>query len=369
MNSPRTQINIFGIVHQHGGCGTEALGAIELLRIKGIAVRCIVPPGDEIVKGPAAEFLRSLGVAVVNYEPGMFRSCDVLISFAEGTRMFPLMKEHNDRPRYMLYSDCMHYASDDEARWQEDGLIDAFFFQTRDLADRLGPQIVRRSKKALTVRHGYRAFINPRSNYLPLRFNIERDRKTFTVARVCRDDPDKWHPDTWRMFCAISAPAERKVQIEVVGWGPEAEGKIGPLVGGKWEGLINATTHTHVGDPKAIADLYHRAHVLIHVCDYEWEEAMGRVLLESVAAGTVVVTDNRGGAKNFLRHGETGFLVDSPDEASFYASKLAFDEPLRKAVAAQAYAELISTGHGSADACWPWWRELINSTHNIPRPI
>ena len=358
-------INIFGIVHQHGGCGTEALGAIELIRSKGVAVLCIVPPDDEIITGSAADFLRSTGVAIVNYAPGIFKKCDILISFAEGQSLFPLIEKYDDRPRFILYSDCMHYATDDEAGWHKRNLIDAFFFQTRALADRLGPEIVRKAKKSMTVRHGYRAFINTHSDYFPLRFRIERDDKLFTAIKVTRDDAEKWHLDTWRMFCGISAPANRKVQIEVVGWGDNAQEKIGALDGGPWDKQINAQINSHVHDPKEMAALYGRAHVLIHVCDYEWEDALGRVMLEAMVAGTVVIADNRGGAKELIRHGETGFLVDSPDEASFYASKLAFDDGLRRSIAAQAYVELTTLGHGNADVCWKWWQDLLNSKHGV----
>lgn len=354
-------MNIFGIVHQHGGCGTEALGAIELLRSKNVAVRCIVPPSDEIIESLAANYLRSLGVSVVNYTPGMFQTCDILISFAEGRNLFELVEEHKDRPRIVVYSDCMHYASADEIEWHSKNLIDEFFFQTRALADRLGPEITRRAKKSVAVRHGYRAYINPQSDYFPLRFRLNRSQETFTAIRVTRDDPDKWHPDTWRMFCGVSAPAGRKVQIEVAGWGLQAAEKIGDLSSASfWKGKINAQLHEHIDGPKEMVALYDRAHVLIHVCDYEWEEALGRVMLESIIAGVVVIADNRGGAKDLIRHGETGFLVDSPDEASFYASKLAFDDNLRRAIAAQAYIEMTTAGHGNADVCWKWWRQLLS---------
>lgn len=369
MNSPRGQVNIFGIVHQQGGCGTEALGAIELLRLKGVSVRCIVPTGDEIVSGPAADYLRSISVPVVNYEPGMFKDLDLLISFAEGEKLFPLIKQHGDRPRYLAYSDCMHYASDDEIGWHAEGLIDAFFFQTRQLADRLGPQIVRRTKKALNVRHGYHAFINPTSQYFPLRMRIDRDYETFTAIKVCRDDPDKWHPDSWRMFCGINAPASRKVQIEIAGWGPNAAEKIGDVDLNPWKGAMNVRTHDLIESPKEMAALYDRAHALIHVCGYEWEEALGRVILEAMLSGVVVVADDRGGACHLIRHGQTGFLVNSPDEASFYASKLAFDDDLRRSIAAQARIEITMRGHANIPVCWPWWRELLNATHQFPRPL
>lgn len=362
------QIDIFGIVHQQGGCGTEALGAIELLRMKGVAVRCIVPPGDQIARGPAADYLRSIGVSVTNYTSGMFRDIDVLVSFAEGHKLFPLIRNHNDRPGYVAYSDCMHYASDDEIGWHAEGLIDAFFFQSKELADRLGPQIVRRAKRSLNIRHGYRAYISPASQYFPLRMSVDRDYETFTAIKVCRDDPDKWHSDSWRMFCGINAPASRKVQIEIAGWGPNALEKIGDVDSGPWKGEMNVKTHDLIENPKDMAALYNRAHVLVHVCGYEWEEALGRVILEAMLSGVVVVADDRGGACHLIRHGQTGFLVNSPDEASFYASKLAFDDNLRRSIAAQARIEIMN-GHASISACWPWWRDLINSTQKLSTPL
>jgi glycosyltransferase involved in cell wall biosynthesis len=356
-------INFFGIVHQCGGCGTEALGAIELLRSRNVPARMIVPPDDPIIENGnvAADYLRKIGVELVQYQPGMFKDCKVLMSFGEGCRMFPLVKEHNDRPAYIVYSDCMYCATDDEISWQKEGLIDEFFFQTQRLSDACGPTISRRSQKAVTYHKGYRAFINVNSGYMPLRFSVDRPEDTFTVAKVCRDDPDKWHSETCRMWCGINAPGTTKVEVEVFGWGEKAAEKIGDPTdpNNKWHGQINAKLNGHVHDPKEMADLYSRAHVLLHVADYTWEEAMSRAFLEAIAAGVVIITDNRGGAQDLIRDGETGFLVDTPDEASFRASQLAFDPKLRRAVAGQAYSDLVTRGHGNANLCFGWWKPLI----------
>lgn len=364
-------INFFGIVHQCGGCGTEILGAIELLRSRKVPVRMIVPPGDPIIDhgNPAADYLRDkLGVTLVQYTPGMFKECQVLMSFGEGVRLFPLIRENNDRPGYFVYSDCMHYATDDEIAAHREGLIDEFFFQSRALADKLGPIIARRAHKAVKARSGYKAFINTKSRYLPLRFRTERDDKTFRALKICRDDPDKWHPDTWRMFCGVTAPAGASVQIEIAGFGPEAAAKVGDPTATdnscKWHNELNVTLHQHIHDSQTLSELYARSHVLVHVCDYQWEEALGRIMLEAQAAGVVVIADNRGGAKELITDKETGFLVDSPDEAAFRASELAFYPNMRRAIASQAYAQLVTTGHGNPDACWPWWADLLKKTTN-----
>jgi hypothetical protein len=359
-------INFFGIVHQCGGCGTEALGAIELLRSRGVAVRMIVPPDDPIIDegNVAADYLRSIKVELAQYQPGMFKDCKVLMSLGEGGRMFPLVREHNDRPQWVVYSDCMYCATDDEVEWYKEGLIDEFFFQTQRLADACGPTLARRTGKSVTYHKGYRAFINVHSSYMPLRFSTDRPTDQFTVTKITRDDPDKWHADSWRMFCGINAPGTTKVQVEVFGWGDRALEKVGDPSDkdGKWFGQINANLHGHVHDPKEMAGIYSRSHVLLHVADYAWEEAMSRAFLEAITAGVVVITDNRGGAKDLIVDGETGFLVDTPDEASFRASQLAFDPKLRKAIAAQAYTDLVCHGRGNANLCFEWWKALIKKS-------
>jgi glycosyltransferase involved in cell wall biosynthesis len=359
-------IAFFGSVHSDGGCGTELLGAIELLRAKRCDVRLIVPPDQDPASTPAAEYFRNIGCEIDRYSPGMFKSLPVLVSFAEGWKLFPLIKENNDRPAWVVYSDCMHYASDDEVGWFKENLIDEFIFQTRALADRLGPEISRRSQKAVNGRHGYRAFINPVSEFFPLRFVSKKPEQDFTVLKVGRDHEEKWHQDSCRMFCGINAPFNRPVKIEIVGWGKEGANKIGDLndENNKWFNEFTTTTHSRIYDFKVLAEIYNKAHALVHVCDYKWEEALGRVFLESFVAGVVVIADRRGGAQQLIRHGQTGFLVDTPDEAAYYASHLAFNEWLRKSIAAQAYAELVTIGHGNIDRCFRWWEELVKKSSN-----
>lgn len=360
-------INFFGMVHQCGGAGTEALGAVELLRSHDVPVRFIVPMGYQnlyedwrIDEGnPAANYLRSIGVELAVYEPGMFAKCKVLMSFSE-LKLFDYIREHGDRPQYLLYSDCMSFATDVEIDAYREGLIDEFFFQTQTVADRAAPQIARRAQKSVKYRPGYRAFINTRSPYMPLRFSLDRASDTFGVCHVSSDDASKWHSNTWRMFCGVNAPCGTRVQIEVAGWGSNAEEKLGdPTVeGNRWHGKLNLLLHDHIYDSRTVAELYARNHVLIHVCDYTSEESLGRVFLEAMASGVVVISDRRGGALDLIKHGETGYLVDTPDEAAYYASHLAFNPQLRKFMASYAYAELVTSGHGNADACWPWWSDV-----------
>lgn len=353
-------ISFFGIVHGCGGCGTEALGAIELLRSKSVPVRCIVPTGDPCInEGNAnADYLRSLGVELRTYEPGLFSQCPILMSFGEH-KLFEYIKENDDRPGWVVYSDCMYYVTDNEVEQYAAGYIDEFFFQTKALEDKHGPEICKRAGKPVKGHGGYKAYLNPRSSYFPLPFSNARDFGTFRVCRVTRDDEDKWHPDTWRMFASITAPCP--ITIEVAGWGMNGASKIGDPTtpGNKWNGELNLSCHSQ-RDLAQMSGLYSVSHVLLHICDPAAEESLGRTFLEAMASGVVVIADNRGGAKELIRNGETGFLVSSPDEAAFRASEMAFYPARRRAIVAQAYAALTHGGHADPEACWPWWKRLLD---------
>ena len=62
-----------------------------------------------------------------------------------------------------------------------------------------------------------------------------------------------------------------------------------------------------------IRDLYRRASVVL----LPGEEDFGIVPLEAQACGRPVVALGRGGARETVVHGETGFLVDEPSAAAF----------------------------------------------------
>ncbi len=58
-----------------------------------------------------------------------------------------------------------------------------------------------------------------------------------------------------------------------------------------------------------LAGLYATAAGFVHVA----EEDFGISMVEALAAGTPVIALNRGGARDIVRHGIDGLLVDHPD--------------------------------------------------------
>lgn len=55
-------------------------------------------------------------------------------------------------------------------------------------------------------------------------------------------------------------------------------------------------------------------HAAAVLCPIQWEEPFGRVMAEAMACGTPVVAFRRGAAEEVIRHGVTGFVVDTLDE-------------------------------------------------------
>jgi glycosyltransferase involved in cell wall biosynthesis len=349
-------ISFFGIIHQSGGCGPELLGAIGALQKLGCPVRCIVPIGDPITASDRADYLRGLGVVVTNYRPGMFEQCPVLVSFGEG-KCFEYMREYSDRPKYMMWSGCMSYETDEDVAAVRDGLVDEYIFQTQLCADTVGEAVSKRAGKQIAYRKGYRPCIDLNGIYSP-QFPLKGGRE-FRVLKAVRDDAEKWHEDTWRMFVGVCGPAEREVRFDVAGWGPEAAAKIGSPIDptSRWAGMLNMTLHPHVYGVDEMNGLYEAAHVLLHY--YPFVESFGYATVQAMLAGAVVIGADEGGFRELIRHGETGFLASSTDEAAYYTSRLAFEPELRDRIADAARDWVVDEGPGNLELALPWWREIM----------
>ncbi len=79
-------------------------------------------------------------------------------------------------------------------------------------------------------------------------------------------------------------------------------------------------------------DIYfYRTHPALH-------ETAGRSLLEAMASGLAIVASTAGGYCDWLRHGESGYLINDQDEAFNRIMELGTDAELRKKLGAAAQA-------------------------------
>ena len=83
----------------------------------------------------------------------------------------------------------------------------------------------------------------------------------------------------------------------------------------------------------------------------DWYEAFGRVVLEALACGVVVIAEQRGGYAELIEHGSNGFLFETSAEALGYFRQLQDDPALlaqMKQAARESALSLVSADSGQA---------------------
>ena len=105
------------------------------------------------------------------------------------------------------------------------------------------------------------------------------------------------------------------------------------------------TTVFGVADAVAKRDLLSRACCLLFpIC---WEEPFGLVVIEAMACGTPVVAMRRGAVPELVVHGQTGVIVDHPDELAAAIGEARRLDPLlcRKHVEATFTTDVMAAGY------------------------
>lgn len=88
--------------------------------------------------------------------------------------------------------------------------------------------------------------------------------------------------------------------------------------------------------------VYARSHALIQMADPSLTENLPRIGFEAMATGTALCVDDRGGWREEVLHGQTGFLCRDQREFAYYASRLAYERSERRQMIANARDYLAS---------------------------
>ena len=168
-------------------------------------------------------------------------------------------------------------------------------------------------------------------------FPFRSDKQDFALF-LGRFNPDK------APHLAIDAARAAGLPIVLAGkcaelaerayFGQEIEPRLGP-----------DTTVYGVADAGAKRDLLSRACCLLF--PIRWEEPFGLVMIEAMACGTPVVALRRGAVPELIVPGQTGVLVDHPDElpAAISAARRLDPALCRKHVEAGFTTEVMAAGY------------------------
>jgi hypothetical protein len=243
-----------------------------------------------------------------------------------------------------IWLGCMNWLFPQERlHYRRCGPFDRHVFQSRHQHDQLVPQL---------RPYGYQDFqgriIRGAIDAGEIAFQPRPHAagEPLVVGRISRADADKFSPTLWRTYGRIPHP----VRARVLGWNESVRARTGPPP--PWAECLSAGA-------QPVGEFLKSLHVLVQ-SNAAAVENWPRVGLEAMAAGVPLVVDAKGGWREMLRHGRTGYLCRTDDELAYYAARLAYDEGHRLRLAARARAALLAE-LADPHILWLQWRELFES--------
>jgi len=172
---------------------------------------------------------------------------------------------------------------------------------------------------------------------------IERPLRRPLVGRHSRDVPGKHHPLDFSLYRQL---ALNGLDVRIMG------GSCLAAAHGRCPPGIELLPFGHSSSRQFIAEIdiyFYRTHPALH-------ETASRSVLEAMAGGLPVIASTAGGYCDWLRDGETGFLVSNQDEAFDRIMETAASPALRKACGEAARAAAIElSGPAAREALARWY--------------
>lgn len=322
-----------------GGADTELDHLIDLFRMHRVDVHLVPMFGADAAM---RQSVLDRGCHIHDYRDDIFVGKTV-ISFCNGEFLARLPAiVAAGRPATIIWFNCMTWMFDAERHAHEMGWIDYFGFQSEYQRRWLAPHL---SHVRPFRSFDYRPYFNVRR----FEWRYRAWKGSYRVGRISRDDATRFSPDTWRIFDRVLVPHHLRKQVFILGYGPNAAGKIGPAPRGlDWR--------TWSPNEIPATDFYRTIDTMIHKTGGS-RESYCRVLLEAYAHGVVPIVEADFAFPQLVVQAETGFMTSDSDEMSYYASLLAMNprEHRRVAENGRTYLEAMS----SPERCWETWEPFF----------
>jgi glycosyltransferase involved in cell wall biosynthesis len=340
-------IFVAGYPSDIGGANTELWHTVKLWRRFGLDVT-LLPTWeaplewkhrlDAIGCRTVALSPPGTGGAFLDGVPGLAGS--IVVSMCN-TRFLAVAEQFRARGCRIVWLGCMNWLfTAEKLHYKRFGPFDRHVFQSRYQHDQLVPQL---------RRFGFRdeqSFIIPGAfdpEEFPLRPLRHEPDTIFEVGRIGRAEVDKFRRDFWRLLSKVP----HSLRVRVLGWNEECLDFIGDPP--HWAECLS---------PGAVPvrDFLAGCHCLVAL-NGQSVENWPRVGLEAMAAGVPIVADNRGGWREMIEDGHSGFLCDTLDEAAFRIANLAYDEQLRMGVVIAGRNRVESLS--APEPIWLRWYKLL----------
>ncbi len=323
------EIAVIGYPSRYGGADTELDHQIHVWQALGLRVHVIHT-------GPIDERLRAMRLAedrgCVVHEPRDWRHVrgKLVISYCNGGYLeaLPEIREHD--PRAVLWVNCMTWLFPKEKEAHEAGLIDWFLYQTEAVRDRVASDLRERNPELR------QAVVDPYFDAGRYEFTPDKPGDRFRFCRISREDLGKFHPAQLWIYETMTAPVLKEGTI--LGVNDAIREKLTGGPGRKVPNWIRALA----AGAEPVEEVYGRSHALIQMADPGLTENLPRVGFEAMATGTVLCVDDRGGWREQVLQGQTGFLCADQREFVYRATRLAWEPEERRRMAENARDHLAS---------------------------
>ena len=316
------KIGVVGFPGLYGGAGVELDCQITLWKEMGYDIHVV--PSFDASNEPLLE--KTLQRATV-YEAKDWASLKGMpvVSFCNDVFLAELDKIKEVASK-TIFVNCMTWLFDEERKRHKEGLIDLFLYQTEHAQKRVGDNL-----RELNENYNWVVF---KSWFDDSRFpfHTERPLDKFRFGRISREDADKYSSDQLFIYETMVSPVPK--QGIILGYDARSEKKIGKPP--DW-------IRTYPGNGISQQEFYAHCQCIIQKCDtYEnWP----RVGMEAMSSGSVLIVDDRGGWREMIKHGETGWLCKDNREFIYYSSRMAFEKEERERMAKRAkeyFVEVIN---------------------------
>lgn len=343
---PVARIFVYGFPGLYGGAGTELHHQILVWLHLGLKVHLIPnwPPFNEPL------YLEMAEAGVIIHDPNDFtvlEAGDPVLGFCNAEFLKSLPTIHQ-RTRRTVFINCMTWLFEQERERMSEGLIAMFLFQNEEVMKMNEPHL-----RTLNPDPGIRfKTFRPYFDDSKFPFIEERADDTFGCGRISRQDPDKFAANTLHIYDYFVSPRWKSGLF--LGFDHRSEEKIGK----PFDWIQIARDQQDVTQQK----FYQHCEIVLQPTDTT--ENWPRIGFEAMASGSVLIVDNRGGWKQMIRHGETGWLCDHERDFIYYASKMAYEPNMRRDMAEA--ARIRGRELGSLEASAESWREILEEMAKLP---
>jgi len=333
-------ICVIGFPSRLGGADTELDHQIRIWQALGVQVHLI--PTGSLDENMISMRMEERGCVV--HAPNDWAACkgQHVISYCNGEFLRNL-EEIKTHARSATFVNCMTWLFDAERDMHRRGLIDCFLYQTDHARERVQAEL-----NAINSNYRWKK-VRPYFHIDEFPFHQDRPEDRFRFARVSREDAGKYHPSQLWVYETMVAPVLKEGVM--LGMNDPIREKIG-----REPNWIQAYPAGH----KPVQEVYREAHCLIQMT--ETYENLPRVGFEAMASGCLLIVDNRGGWREQVLHGQTGFLCADQREFVYYSSRAAYEKAERRMMAENARQWVVENwGMEQAKQQWGEFFSFLDS--------